>query len=65
MAGHHGSKYATGEKLLAAVTPESVVISVGYNSYGHPAPETLARIQEAGAEVYRTDWHGGVTVRAP
>lgn len=65
VAGHHGSKYATGEKLLAAVTPESVVISVGYNSYGHPAPETLARIQEAGAEVYRTDWHGVVTVRAP
>ncbi len=59
VAGHHGSQYATGEKLLAAVTPERVVISVGDNAYGHPAPETLERIQAAGAEVYRTDWHGG------
>lgn len=65
VAGHHGSQYATGERLLAAVTPERVVISVGDNAYGHPAPETLERIQAAGAAVYRTDWHGGVTVRAP
>lgn len=65
VAGHHGSKYATGEALLKAVTPETVVISVGYNSYGHPTPETLARIQEAGAAVYRTDWHGEVTAQAP
>ena len=48
VAGHHGSQYATGEKLLAAVTPERVVISVGDNAYGHPAPETLERIQAAG-----------------
>lgn len=65
VAGHHGSKYATGKALLNAVAPETVVISVGYNSYGHPAPETLERIAAVGAAVYRTDWHGGVTVRAP
>lgn len=64
VAGHHGSKYSTSQTFLEAVTPETVVISVGYNSYGHPAPETLARIEAVGATVYRTDWHGGVTVRA-
>ena len=65
VAGHHGSKYATSDTLLAAVTPETVVISVGYNAYGHPAPETLERIAAIGAAVYRTDWHGTVTVQAP
>ncbi|MFQ9915297.1 MAG: hypothetical protein ACLRWQ_01775 [Flavonifractor plautii] len=37
VAGHHGSKYATSEELLLATTPELAVISVGYNTYGHPA----------------------------
>ncbi len=48
MAGHHGSKYATSETLLAAVDPDAVAISVGYNNYGHPTPETLGRIQALG-----------------
>ena len=61
---HHGSKYATGKALLEALTPETVLISVGYNSYGHPAPETLDRLAEAGAAVYRTDQLGDLTVYA-
>ena len=64
VAGHHGSKYATGKALLEALTPETVLISVGYNSYGHPAPETLDRLAEAGAAVYRTDQLGDLTVYA-
>ncbi|MCI8538743.1 MAG: MBL fold metallo-hydrolase [Oscillospiraceae bacterium] len=61
MAGHHGSKYATGEALLAAVRPENVFISVGYNSYGHPAPEVLDRAAEA--DIYRTDLQGDLTIQ--
>ncbi len=64
VAGHHGSKYATSEELLLATRPEYAVISVGYNTYGHPAPETLERLAAAGCEIYRTDWHGAVTVTA-
>ena len=64
VAGHHGSKYATGEELLNTLTPETVLISVGYNSYGHPAPETLDRLTEAGAEAFRTDQQGDLTVYA-
>ena len=64
VAGHHGSKYSTGETLLTVFQPETAVISVGHNSYGHPTPETLARLAEAGAHVYRTDRHGTVTVYA-
>ncbi len=63
VAGHHGSKYSTGEELLEAVSPETVIISVGYNNYGHPSPETLGRIYAAGAEVYSTDAGGNITVR--
>ena len=64
VAGHHGSKYSTGEALLKTLTPETVLISVGYNTYGHPAPETLERLSEAGAAVYRTDQLGDLTVYA-
>ncbi len=63
MVGHHGSKYATSEELLDAVTPEAAVISVGENTYGHPTPETLARLEERGIPVYRTDERGTVLLR--
>ncbi len=63
VAGHHGSKYATSRELLAALTPEVAVISVGRdNTYGHPAKETLERLEGAGICVYRTDLSGAVTV---
>lgn len=63
-AGHHGSKYSTGENFLAALRPEIAVISVGYNTYGHPTPETLARLEAIGAEIYRTDEQGTITIYA-
>ena len=48
--GHHGSQYATGEAFLKAVQPAYAAISCGKdNDYGHPAPETLERLQAAGA----------------
>ena len=62
LAGHHGSKYSTGQPLLDALRPELAVISVGYNSYGHPAEETLARLEASGAKIYRTDEKGTVTI---
>ena len=61
IAGHHGSKHATCDELLDAVTPETALISVGYNSYGHPAPETLLRLVQAGIVTYRTDILGNIT----
>ena len=60
VAGHHGSKYSTSGDLLDALTPETVCISVGSNSYGHPARETLRRLGERGCTVYRTDLHGDI-----
>lgn len=62
LVGHHGSKYSTSETLLRELAPEAAVISVGYNTYGHPAPEALERLRKEGVIVYRTDEDGPVTI---
>jgi len=65
VAGHHGSRYSTTEELLSTVRPELAVISVGKNNrYGHPAQDTLKRLEDAGVELYRTDLQGTVTIHS-
>ena len=64
IAGHHGSKNATSQFLLDATAPDAVVISVGeHNRYGHPAPETMAKLRALGCAVYRTDESGTIILR--
>ncbi len=64
-AGHHGSATSTSAELLRAARPELVVISAGRrNRYGHPAPEVLGRLRDAGIRIARTDLEGTVTLRA-
>ena len=63
VVGHHGSRRSTSEELLYATRPGLAVISVGRNSFGHPSPEVINRLEDAGAIIYRTDEHGHVTVR--
>jgi competence protein ComEC len=60
--GHHGSRGSTGEGWLAELRPQVAVVSVGANSYGHPAPETLARLARAHPDLRRTDRDGTVAV---
>ncbi|MEP7325533.1 MAG: DNA internalization-related competence protein ComEC/Rec2 [Gemmatimonadota bacterium] len=60
--GHHGSRTATGDALLDRVHPKAAVISVGHNNYGHPAPETMARLRRHGIPVWRTDQDGDITI---
>jgi competence protein ComEC len=58
---HHGSRTSSTDAFLDAVRPRAAIVSVGaVNPYGHPAPETLARIEARGAQVYRTDRNGSV-----
>jgi competence protein ComEC len=52
---HHGSKYSTSELFLQNVKPEFAVIEVGKNSYGHPTPEVLQRLEKFGIKTLRTD----------
>ncbi len=65
IVGHHGAKSSTSPELLRAVKPETAAISTGRNSYGHPAPEVLERLEEAECEIYRTDQLGNITVLCP
>ena len=60
--GHHGSRDATDLTVVQSATPQAAVISVGYNYYGHPSDEVIALLADAGAEVYRTDECGAITV---
>lgn len=59
---HHGSKYSTLNKFLEIVKPEIAVISVGKNSYGHPTPETLQRLENFGINTLRTDELGDIII---
>lgn len=60
--GHHGSSTSTSNGFLSAVSPRYAVISVGKdNDYGHPHPGTLAKLNAAGAQTYRTDLNGTIT----
>ncbi len=58
--GHHGSKYSTSAEFLSLLTLKAAVVSVGNNFYGHPTVETLSRLEDSGADVYRTDRDGAV-----
>lgn len=59
--GHHGSNSSTTPTFLKAVSPKYAVISVGKdNKYGHPHPETLAKLSEAGVQIFRTDLQGTI-----
>lgn len=49
--GHHGSGYSSTQAFLDKIKPEVSVISCSEsNTYGHPSPETIKRLenQEAG-----------------
>lgn len=60
--GHHGAHNATDLTVVQSTTPQVAVISVGYNYYGHPSDDVMALLADSGAEIYRTDECGAVTV---
>ncbi|MBR6322366.1 MAG: ComEC/Rec2 family competence protein [Lachnospiraceae bacterium] len=62
-AAHHGSDYSSSAKFLAALDPETVLVSYGRNNlYGHPGKNTIARFKAQGMEVYGTGVCGAVTL---
>ena len=63
VAGHHGSNGSSGMELLRAIQPETVLISVGKNSYGHPSEALLQRLSTIDAVIYRTDQSGDIEIR--
>ncbi len=63
-AGHHGSGTSSSWNFLAQVQPKMAFISAGKNnSYGHPHPETLAKLRlilQDSTQIFRTDRDGSV-----
>jgi competence protein ComEC len=59
---HHGAATSVPE-FFDAVDAEVAIVSVGENDYGHPTAFTLDALTASGAEVWRTDRHGTITVR--
>jgi competence protein ComEC len=59
---HHGSA-DQDPAFIAATGAELAVISVGAdNTYGHPTRETLDRLAQLGAAVFRTDLDGDIAI---
>ncbi|MEN6624932.1 MAG: DNA internalization-related competence protein ComEC/Rec2 [Candidatus Sumerlaeia bacterium] len=59
--GHHGSRSSTGEELLNDSRPELALVSVGANNrFGHPSAEVIDRLDDAGAQILRTDRLGAI-----
>lgn len=64
VVGHHGARGASGTLFLRTAQAETAAISVGAgNSYGHPAEETIERLEAAGSELLRTDEDGTIILR--
>lgn len=63
--GHHGSDTSTSYRFLYECAPDHAVVSVGTdNKYGHPSRQTLSRLQDADAVIYRTDRLGTVVAHS-
>ena len=61
--GHHGSANGSGEAFLARVQPKAAVISCGRrNRYGHPASETVRRLEKSGSILFSTASGGAVQI---
>ncbi|UJF35032.1 ComEC/Rec2 family competence protein [Paenibacillus hexagrammi] len=58
---HHGSKTSTTQEWLDYWKPRIAVISVGaMNSYGHPSPSVVDRLEQNKIQLFRTDLLGEI-----
>ncbi len=61
---HHGSAGSSSREWLESIRPECAIVSAARcDRFGLPREETLVRLGEAGARVWRTDLDGAVSVR--
>ncbi len=60
---HHGSRTSSTPVFINLARPADAIVSVGsYNTFGHPTPAVMERLQASGAKIHRTDEHGSIFV---
>ncbi len=59
---HHGSRTGMTSSLLRELAPQSVILSLGKNSYGHPSEELLRLLDIEGIPYKRTDINGDIVI---
>lgn len=59
---HHGSKTGMTDDFLDWIKPKLAIISVGRNSYGHPAEQILEKLSLRNIKIKRTDQDEDVEV---
>jgi len=65
LAAHHGSKSSSSASFVNTVQAAEVIAQVGaWNRYGHPHSAIERRWRGSGAQFWRTDQTGAVTVRS-
>ena len=63
VTAHHGSAGTTTSEFLDTARPRLAINSAGLNNrYGHPAPETLARLKESGTAYLTLYETGAATI---
>ena len=61
---HHGSTSSSSDAFVSQTRPDVAIVTVGRgNPYHHPREEVLARFENIGARICRTDSDGAVTIR--
>jgi competence protein ComEC len=63
VAPHHGSRSSSSADFVAASRVSHVLFPVGaFNRYGFPREEVVERWRRAGAQLWRTDTDGAITL---
>ncbi|HNP89165.1 MAG: ComEC family competence protein [Microgenomates group bacterium ADurb.Bin219] len=60
---HHGAKTSLSDRFLEIIRPRQAIISVGKNSFGHPNPDLIKKMEKEGIKVRRTDLEGEIKLQ--
>ena len=61
-SGHHGAKNTINDKMISRLKPDYTVISTGFNTYGHPAKQTLNVLTKNKVNILRTDIDNAIKI---
>jgi len=60
--GHHGSYNSINEDFIKSIKPQTAIISVGKNDYGHPSSNILNILHNYHVRTLRTDRNNAINI---